>query len=244
MLQLVESSIEAHGGLDRWRQIRHISTSLAAGGIGFRQRGQEAFTQAPMRVTIDTREQKTVFDPFLAPGQRAVYVPNRTTVEAADGALLEELNHPRDSFKNMAPGTPWKATQLAYFVGYAMWMYLTVPFSLLNDGVACKEAEPWDEDGETWRTLSVNFPNSYVTHSSEQTLYFDTKGMIRRQDYAPDISGGVQVAHYLHGHQAFDGIVFPTRRRVYLRGADRRPQKEPTVISADLSDFKLSRAVP
>jgi hypothetical protein len=233
--------MEAHGGLGRWRQIRQISASFSPGGIAFRQRGQEAFTQMPTRVTVDTCEQRTVFGPFLAPGQCAVYQPDRTTVETVDGTILEELENPRDSFKSMVAGTPWKATQLAYFAGYAMWMYLTVPFSLLSDSVACEDAEPWDEDGETWRALRVSFPSSYVTHCSGQTLYFDAKRMIRRQDYAPDVSGGVKVAHYLHDHQAFDGIVFPTRRRVYLRGPDRRPQKEPVVISADLSDFKLSR---
>jgi hypothetical protein len=73
-----------------------------------------------MRVTVDTREQKTVFGPFLAPGQCAVYQPNRTTVETVDGAVLEALNNPRESFRKMAAGMPWKATQLAYFAGYAM----------------------------------------------------------------------------------------------------------------------------
>ena len=244
MHQLLESSIEAHGGLGRWRQIGQISASFAPGGIAFKQRGQEAFTQAPTRVTVDTRAQKTVFGAFLAPGQCAVYEPHRTTVEMSDGTVLEELDNPRDSFKSMAAGTPWRATQLAYFAGYAMWMYLTAPFSLLSEGIGCEEAEPWDEDGERWRALRVSFPRSYVTHSSEQTLYVDAKGLIRRQDYTAEVSGGAKVAHYLHDHRAFDGIVFPTRRRVYLRGPDRRPQKDLVVISADLSDFKLLRAAP
>lgn len=242
MHQLILSSIEAHGGLTQWRQIRQISASFAPGGIAFKQRGQEAFTRMPTRVTVDTTEQRTVLAPFLAQGQRAVYERYRTTVETADGTIIEELKNPRESFKSMAAGTPWKATQLAYFAGYAMWMYLTVPFSLLTDGIACEEAEPWDEDGETWRALRVSFPSSYITHSSEQTLYFDASGLIRRHDYAPEVSGDVKVAHFLHDHRTIDGIMFPTRRRIYLRGAGRQPQKEPVVISADLSDFKLFRA--
>jgi hypothetical protein len=142
----------------------------------------------------------------------------------------------------MPAGTPWSATQLAYFAGYAMSMYLTVPFSLLRDGIECEEVAPWVEDAETWRALKVTFPKSYVTHSAEQTIYVDGKGLIRRHDYTAEISGDVQVAHYLDDHQAFDGIVFPTRRRAYLRGPDLKPQKDLVVISADLSDFKLSRA--
>jgi hypothetical protein len=207
-------------------------------------KGPRSIHASPYARDRETREQKTVFGSFLAPDRCAAYEPHRTTVETADGTVLEELNDPRGSFQSMAAGTPWRATQLAYFVGYAMWMYLTVPFSLLSDGVACEEAEAWDEDGETWRALRVSFPRAYVTHSSEQTLYFDAKGLIRRQDYTAEVSGGAKIAHYLHEHRTFDGIVFPTRRRVYLRGPDRRPQKDPVIISADLSDFRLLRAAP
>jgi len=240
MHDLIKSSIEAHGGLAQWNQIRQISANFAAGGPAFKQRGQEAFTQIPMRVTVDTREQRTIFGPFLAPGQCAVYEPDRTTVETVDGTLLEELKNPRDSFK----GPPWSATQLAYFAGYAIWMYLTVPFSLLSDGIECEETQPWEEGGETWRALKVTFPKSYVTHSTEQTLYFDAKGLIRRHDYTVDVSGGAKAAHYLYDHRTFDGIVFPTKRRVHLRGPDRQPQKELAIISVDFSDFNLSRAGP
>jgi hypothetical protein len=242
MQELIKSSIEAHGGLDRWNPLRRISATFVPGGIGFKQRGQEAFTQMPTRVTVDIREQKTIFGPFLAPGQCGIFVPDRAAVETVDGTVLEELKNPRPSFKSMPAGTPWSAAQLVYFAGYAMWMYLTVPFSLLRDGIECEEVEPWVEDGETWRALKVTFPKSYVTHSSEQTVYFDGNGLIRRHDYTAEVSGDVKVAHYLNDHQTFDGIVFPSRRRVYLRGSDAKPQKELVVISADLSDFKLSRA--
>lgn len=244
MLELIKLSIEAHGGFDRWNQLRQISATLAPGGIGLRQRGQEAFTGMSTRVTVDTREQKAIFAPFLAPGQCGIFEPNRTAVETVDGTVLEELKDPRDSFKRMPAGTPWSATQLAYFVGYAMSMYLTVPFSLLRDGIEHQEVAPWLEEGEAWHALKVTFPKSYVTHSAEQTIYFDGKGLIRRHDYTAEVSGDVEVAHYLYDHQTFDGIVFPTRRRAYLRGPDRTPQKDPVIISADLSDFKLSRAVP
>lgn len=238
MHDLIKHSIDAHGGLARWNALRQISASFTAGGPAFKQRGQEAFTQMPTRVTIDTREQKTTFEPFLATGQRGTFAPHRTTVESRDGALLEELNDPRSSFQ----GTPWSATQLAYFAGYAVWMYLTVPFSLLSHGVVCEEVHPWREDGETWRALKVIFPKSYVTHSTEQTLYFDAEGMIRRQDYSVEVSGNPDVAHYLHDHRKFDGIAFPTRRRVYLRGPDLEPQRDLAVITADFSDINLISA--
>lgn len=241
MHDLIQSSIDAHGGLDSWKPIRQVSATLCPGGPIFKQRGQEAFTQMLTRVTVDTREQNTAFEPFLASGQRGIFEPFRTAVESLDGTVLSELQNPRESFKAMAEGTPWSACQLGYFLGYALSMYFTVPFSLLMNGIECQEVEPWMEDGEKWRALKVKFPKSYISHSAEQTFYFDENGLIRRHDYTVEISHDAKVAHYLYDHRTFDGIVFPTRRRVYLRGPDLKPQKQFAVISVDLSDFRLSR---
>jgi hypothetical protein len=240
MHDLITLSIEAHGGLKRWNELRQISATLALGGVGFAQRGQDAFTLMPTRVTVDTHEQSAFFEPFLASGQRGVFHPHRTAVQSFDGSVLEQLENPRDTFKGWVPGMPWSATQLAYFAGYAMWTYLTMPFLMLADGIECQEVEPWVEDGETWRALKVTFPGSYATHSAEEIFYFDDKGLIRRNDYTAEIVNAAKSAHYLHDYQMFDGIMFPTRRRVYRRGPAREPQKDLVIISVDLSDFSLT----
>lgn len=239
MHELIKLSTEAHGGLERWESLRKISVTVVLGGVVWKQRGQEAFTQMPTRVSIDTREQLTMFDPFLFSGQRGLFEPTRTAVEAVDGRVIEVLNNPRDSFTDRSAAQRWDATQLAYFAGYAMWMYLTMPFSLLRPDVDCKEVKPWQEEEEAWRALKVTFPKSYVTHSSEQTIYFDYRGLIQRQDYTVDISGGRHVAHYLYDYRQVDGLMFPTRRSVYLIDADGYPMKDLAVISADFSDFEL-----
>jgi hypothetical protein len=239
MHELIKSSIAAHGGQTQWNRISRIAVSFKADGIAFKQRGQEGFTQNPLIVAVDTLRQHVVLDPFPGHGKIGVFEARAVAIESQYGELLEELKHPRESFAEMIPGTPWSSLQLAYFVGYGLWMYLTVPFSLLHDGVTCEEVDPWVEDGEMWRALKVTFPPSYVTHSSEQTLYFDATGLLRRHDYVVEISGGNRVAHYLYDHRTFDGIVFATRRRVYLRNEDGSPQKGLAIISADLSDFHL-----
>jgi hypothetical protein len=56
MQDLIKSSIDAHGGLDRWDQVRQIFATFTPGGLALQQRGQEAFTKTPTRVTVDTRE--------------------------------------------------------------------------------------------------------------------------------------------------------------------------------------------
>jgi hypothetical protein len=244
MHDLVKSTIEAHGGLEQWNKVRQVSADLAVSGPSFKQRGPvgEAFAALPTRVVVNTREQKTIFEPFVAPGQKGIYQPYRATVESSDGTVIEKLESPRDTLKNKVPGTPWTATELLYFLGYSLWMYFTLPYSFLADGVRCEEAEPWEEAGEKWRALKVTYPASYPSHSTEQIHYFDDQGLMRRQDYTVDVRQHLAAAHYLHDHRKFDGFVFPTKRRIFALGADRKPLRDRLLISADLDDFKLSRA--
>jgi hypothetical protein len=241
MHDLVKLAVEAHGGLARWKQLRAISATMVADGPALQLEGRAAFANGPVQVTVDTRIQRTTFEPFPTLAQRGVYEPGRAAVETVDGTLLEELKNPRDSFTPRDPR--WSAPQLAYFAGYAMWTYLTLPFSLLTDGVECEEIESRVETDETWRALKVTFPPSYVTQSVEQVLYFDGRGLIRRQDYSVDVAGGTKVTHYLDEHLKFGGIFFPTRCRVYPCGADGNPDKSTAIVTAELADFKFAADV-
>jgi hypothetical protein len=246
MHDLIKMTIEAHGGLEQWKQIRQISADFSVSGPSFKQRGPvgEAFAALPMRVLVDTREQQTVLEPFVALGQKGIYQPHRTVVESSEGDLVEALDHPRDTLRTVALGEPWSAPQVLYFIGYSLWMYFTLPYTFLADGVKCEEVDPWVEAGETWRALRVTYPTSYPSHSTEQIHYFDDKGLMRRQDYTVDVRQNLSAAHYIYDHQTFDGFVFPTKRRIYSRGPDRAPLKDRLLIAADLGDYTLSRATP
>ncbi|MCU1335020.1 MAG: hypothetical protein JWO19_601 [Bryobacterales bacterium] len=68
--------------------------------------------------------------------------------------------------------------------------YFTAPFLLAQPGVEVEEIGTLNEDGETWRQLSVIFPPGIPTHSARQTFYFNDKGLLQRLDYATDVAGG------------------------------------------------------
>jgi hypothetical protein len=241
MNDLVKLAIEAHGGLDQWNQVQEISARFLPSGLGLKQRGPlgEALSEKPMQIHVSTRIQRVTFEPFLASGQKGIYGPLRTAIESSDGTVLEELKNPRETLESMPAGTPWSGSQLIYFFGYSLWMYHTLPFSFLVDGVACKEVESWTENGETWRRLKVTYPDSYPSHSKEQIHYFDSNGIMRRQDYTVDVRQNLVIAHYLLDHRDFEGFVFATKRRICLRGSDGQPLWDRLLISADFDDFKL-----
>jgi hypothetical protein len=100
------------------------------------------------------------------------------------------------------------------------------------------EIQPWREGDETWRRLAVHFPPNMPNHNADQVFYYDDHFMLRRMDYAPDVTGST-VAHYTHDHKMFDKFVFPTRRRIYRRGDDGTAEQRLAIITVDVSSVRV-----
>jgi hypothetical protein len=71
---------------------------------------------------------------------------------------VAERPDPKAAFHGHVLDTPWDMLHLAYFLGYALWNYLTTRFSFAQPGYLSEELEPWRENGQTWRRLKVKFP--------------------------------------------------------------------------------------
>ena len=236
---LAKLVIEAHGGLERWNRYARLSAHLIQGGVLWAAKGKAGVLD-DVTVTVDLRQEKVSHWPFGSADRRSRFEPQRVALENAKGEVLEELMQPRSSFQGHTLETPWTDLQLAYFAGCAMWTYLNTPFLLARPGVESEEVEPWQEAGETWRRLKVRFPPDIATHSTEQTLYFDQHGLLKRHDYDVEISGGTAGAHYVSDLREFSGIVFPTKRRIFPRQPNGHSAPEPLVVSIDLDQIVLS----
>lgn len=235
---LVKLAIAAHGGLERWTRFSTLSAHLIQGGALWAVKGKAGVLD-DVTVTVDLRTEKASHHPFGSPDRRSRFEPQRVALEDASGKVIEELLQPRSSFHGHTFETPWTDLQLAYFAGCAMWTYLNTPFLLVRPGVESEELEPWKEAGETWRRLKVRFPADIATHSTEQTLYFDHQGLLKRHDYDVEITGGTAGAHYVSELMEFSGIVFPTKRRIVPRQPDGHSLAEPLVVSIDLENIVL-----
>jgi hypothetical protein len=190
-----------------------------------------------VHVTASLHQERESHHPFGAPDRRSVFTPERVAIEADQGALVEALGQPRASFAGHTLETPWTTLQLAYFVGTAMWTYLTQPFSFALPGFETTELDRWPEQGEQWRRLHVVWPSYLATHSTEQTLYFGDDGLLRRHDYDVEIMGGNPAAHYVFDYTQVSGIMLPTKHRVFPRAADGQALDEPLIVSIDLSEI-------
>jgi hypothetical protein len=191
-------------------------------------------------VTASLHEERVSHRPFGAVDRHSSFTPERVAIETGDGTVLEALDQPRASFAGHTFETPWSTLQLAYFAGYAMWTYLTQPFTFTLPGFQTSELEAWDEAGQRWRRLRVIWPSYLATHSTEQTLYFKDDGLLARHDYDVEISGGTSAAHFVSDYDDVAGIKLPTKHRIFPRTPDGQSLDEPLVVSIDLSEIAFT----
>ena len=239
MQKLLEQAIEAHGGMARWNRLSTLSAHLSQGGILWPLKGKAGMLDE-VDIKLALHHPWTSHSPFGGPERRTAVTPDRVAIETAGGELLEEVHAPRASFEGHQLDTPWSDAQLAYFVGYAIWNYFTMPFTLAGPGFEAAELPAVEVRGQLLRRLQVTFPAHIATHSPVQTFYFSDDGLLRRHDYEVDISGGAPAVHYLSDHVTVQGITLPTKHVIYVRDADGNHQPEPVVVSISASAIHLA----
>lgn len=241
MNDLLELVLDAHGGLGRWWDVSTLTATLAVGGPFWKLRGfPDAFLEQTL--TVSAHREYAFFTPWITAHRSLIFDtgPEQVTLRGARGHVIRSLVDPRPSYAGYDPWSPWDALQVGYFLGYATWNYLTTPFLLTYPGVHAREISPRREDGQTWRRLLVTFPAAIATHSAEQIFYFGDHGLLRRVDYAFDISGGALIADYAEGYQSFDGFAFPTRRRIYDRNPDGTADQTVAQITLDIQGINVA----
>jgi hypothetical protein len=236
---LLAELIQAHGGQDRWNELDRVSARLLQGGALWAITGQEDVL-ADVQVTAALHEERVSHSPFGAPGLRTAFTPLRIAILDANGGEVEALDDPRPSFAGHTLETPWSRLQLGYFVGCAMWTYLTQPFSFALPGFSTAELHPVEVDGARLRRLEVTWPGSLATHSTRQTVYVDDDGLLVRHDYDVEIAGNTPGAHFLSNYIDVNGIKVPARHRIYPRQPDGVADLQTLVVSIDLEDIRFA----
>lgn len=236
--ELLALVIKAHGGMNRWNELKEVDIHVQVGGFTWVYKGQpDLLNDIHYRALL--HEQYGNYYPFVNDDNRSIFESGRVAIETTGGELIEELLDPRASFSAHTRESKWSKLQLIYFASYAMWTYLTFPFNFTLPGILLEEIAPWEESGETWRRLEVTFPDGLETHSKKQTFYYGEDGLLRRHDYNAVVLGGVPAAHYVYDYQDFSGIKLPTKRRVYSRTEENGYLPEPVFITIDILDVNF-----
>lgn len=240
MNDLLNLALDAHGGLENWKQVTGLDLRLTLGGALFEIKQHPDGLRSAL-VKVDSRRPGTLITPFPQKGKRGIFREGRVWIQTDAGAVVEGLPSPRTAYDGHERATPWNDLQFLYFIGYAFWNYFTTPFFLTLDGVTCEEVEPFEENGQHWRVLKATFDDHIDTHCPVQKFYFDDHGMLQRHDYFTDVAKG-NVAHYCMDYRTFDGFVFPTRRRVVNRGPDEISRTGgPSTVLIDIESIVVNR---
>ena len=237
--QLLAEALEAHG-VAAYDGATEITARVRCGGVAFPMR----FKRCALRDftgTVSTAVPHTMTSPYPSSGRRGVFDRGAVRIESDTGEVLADRADPRAALRKFRRNIWWDDLDLLYFGGYALWGYLNAPFMFRRDGFEIEEAEPWSEDGETWRGLRVRFPDDVPAHSREQRYWFDERGLIRRNDYTAEAFGNwAKAAHYCWDYERFDGLMVPTRRRAMVKRPGGKPVRAFSVVSIALGEVALS----
>ena len=235
MNDLLKTAVEAHGGMKRWHEVNTIRVAASITGAIWFVKGQGDYLKNIV-MTAHTKQEKLVTD-FPGQDKRFLFEPPKLVMERADRTTLQVREDSEKSFAGQTRETPWDDLHVAYFQGEALWTYLTTPFLYTWDGFVTEEIASIQVEGETWRRLKVTFPEYVKSHTREQISCFGPDGLLRRHDYTVDILGGATGLNYASGYRNVDGIVIPTKRRIYAYEGNYEPVMDPLLVSIDMGEI-------
>ena len=238
MNELLEFALEAHGGLERLRELTEIKADLSVTGALWQAKSQSGALKH-IRIEASLRQQRMTTH-IIGQDKRLHFTPDSVNAETEDGTLLGRRDQPRASFSGHQLQTPWDDLHVAYFDSYALWTYITIPFLYTYPDFVTEELPPWEEDGETWRPLSVLFPENIASHTKKQVSYFGPDGLLRRHEYTVDVLVGAQGVNYALDYRNVNGISVPMKRRVYAYDAAKRKIADPVLVAIDIHDIAFN----
>jgi hypothetical protein len=234
MNDLLKLAVDAHGGLERWNQLKTITASMSITGGIWHVKGRPDVLK-DIVVETSLHEEK-VITRYRDQNRCTVFTPHEIISKSEDGKRFERRSNPRASFEGHSLETPWDDIHVAYFQSEALWTYLTTPFLYTYPGFVTEELAPWHENGETWRPLKIIFPENITSHTREQISHFGTDGLLRRHEYTVDILGGASGLNYAADYKQFDGIMVPTTRRIYPYDAGKNKLPNPLLVAIDIKE--------
>lgn len=204
--QTAEQAIEAYGGEARWRASTTLRATVSAFGLAFMLKLQPPFREMP--VEMDVWRPRVRIAPQGWRGVMGELDGQTVRLISADGRELARRDEAYRYFPYGRRLLWWDRLDQTYFSGYALWNYLCLPALLLRDDIRWTEAGPG--------VLEGRFPPPLPTHSPVQRWHFDpASGLLRRHDYTARVFGDwAQAANVVLEHRTWNGIPFPSRRRV------------------------------
>ncbi len=210
--RLIARACRAHGGIDAWESTQPIRGQLDGlrGPIPWFKGLGRTFAP-PQAFTAHCVDRRVEWHDYPVVGAKTIFRIESDGAEMSTiGASGDEVRCPgyRKRFEGLAKWRFWQPQDAAYFFGYALLTYFSVPF-ILNR----LELVRADES-----SVTVAFPATFDTHCRVQRFWCDETGLIVRHDYDANVLGSTfRGAHFTSNFTDVAGLRLATRRRVYPR---------------------------
>jgi hypothetical protein len=90
------NAVAAHGGLDRWNQVKSITVDASiTGALWSLESKGDALND--VRFEVDTTRERLTMD-FAGQDKRSVFEPHRVVMQRRDGTLIDARDDPERSF--------------------------------------------------------------------------------------------------------------------------------------------------
>jgi hypothetical protein len=224
--------------LKRWNRVQSVALAASVDGEIWRAKSKVGYLRSVI-LNVETKRERVTMD-FPGQDKRSVFEPNRVEMQRRDGTVVATRDDAEASFKGHERFTPWDDLHVAYFSGEAFYTYCNTPFLCTYEGFSSEEISPIQVDRDTWRRLEVTFPDTVKSHTKTQIFCFGPDGLLRCHDYTVFVLGGAPGLNYASDYREVDGIIFPTKRRVYAYKGDYQLVKEPLLVSIDMAEITLA----
>jgi hypothetical protein len=224
-------TLDAYGGAERWRAATRVEAVVSTRGLLFTLKGHPPFSHA--RVSIDVHAPRARLTPREWQGATGILDGPDVRLEDAAGTVLDSRPDARRAFRGLRRALRWDRLDLTYFGGYAFWNYLAFPALILRDDIA------WCEVGPD--LLEATFPPSLPTHCPVQRFHLSpATWLLAQHDYTALVIGRwARAAHAILAHDLWNGLPFPSHRRVTPRGPGARPLPGPTLVEILVHEWRL-----
>ena len=238
MKDLLDFVVEAHGGLERWSKVAAVTVAASVTGEIWKVKSKPDYLKNVI-FEVETKRERVTGD-FPGQDKRSFFEPNRVEIKRRDGTIIASRDDPEAWFRGQEQFTPWDDLHVAYCSGEAFYTSINTPFLFTYEEFYSEEIAPIEVDGETWRRLKVTFPDMVKSHTKIQVFCFGPDGLLRRHDYNVDILGVAPGFNYASDYREVDGIVFPTKRRVYAHEVESQLVQEPLLVNIDMGEITLA----
>jgi len=188
---------------------------------------------ANMRCSVEVHAPRARLTPHEWNGETGVLDGHDVCIESRAGEPVAARAEARRAFRGLRRKVYWDRLDLTYFAGYAFWNYLAFPALLLRDDIVWRELGP--------ELLEGTFPPSLPTHCAVQRFHVSpATGLLVQHDYTAEVIGRwARAAHRVLAHGRWEGLPYPSHRRVTPRGPAGRPLRHPTLVEIFVHEWRV-----